>query len=131
MSQFYVGQKVYDVLRGEGVVESIDHDFFYPLSVVFKDDSGINSEDYSLDGKRHKDDLLPSLYTVKPKIVVPKWQPTPGQWCWFWDREDFIPRFHKFDTMQGGKYRDMDNLPWENCEPFIGELPSYLKEVQP
>ena len=57
------------------------------------------------------------------------WQPKEGEWCWFWDYKE--PEFKQFEQMcpidrtnyitkQGGIYG--------KCEPFIGELPSYIKD---
>ena len=54
------------------------------------------------------------------------WQPKEGEWCWFWNGEGinsidpFIARFNKCSRLNAFDY----------CEPFIGELPSFLKEQQ-
>lgn len=63
---FKVGQKVFDIVRGEGVVTYIEEDAEYPVYVKF---DGDEEEDYTADGKYRKDHAFPSLYTYKPKIV--------------------------------------------------------------
>lgn len=129
MSQFKEGQSVYCLICGEGVVTSVIEGIEkseYPIIVNFTNFKGA----YTSDGRWITGRNV-VLYASKPEIILPKWQPTPGQWCWFWDYEHFIPRLNKFDRMNGGKYRDMDNIPWENCAPFIGELPEHMKEAQP
>lgn len=62
---FKVGQKVWDVVRGEGVVTYIEKDGEYPVIVEFDGEE----ESYTTDGKYREDHEPPSLYTYKPKIV--------------------------------------------------------------
>ena len=64
--EFQVGQKVWDVVRGEGVVSDILKWEEYPVIVEF--DCG-EEECYTADGKYREDYALPSLYTYEPKIV--------------------------------------------------------------
>ena len=62
---FQVGQKVWDVVRGEGVVTDILKREEYPVTVEFDDEE----EFYTADGKYHEDYAFPSLYPYEPKIV--------------------------------------------------------------
>ncbi len=62
---FHVGQKVWDVVRGEGVVTDILKWEEYPVLVEFDDED----ECYTADGKYREDDVRPSLYPYEPKIV--------------------------------------------------------------
>ena len=62
---FKVGQKVWDVVRGEGVVTDILKWEEYPVIVEFDDED----ECYKADGKYREDYAFPSLYPYEPKIV--------------------------------------------------------------
>ncbi len=126
MSQFKKGQTVYCLAFGNGVVYTIDKDSTYP--VVFDFPSGETFR-YTMDGKLSVNGPV-CLYHTRPEIIVPKWQPEPGQWCWFWDISVHIPSLRRFKEMINTRYRDMDNVSWILCEPFVGELPSCLKEVE-
>lgn len=62
---FKVGQKVWDVVRGEGVVTDILKREEYPVLVEFDDED----ECYTAEGKYREDYAFPSLYPYEPKIV--------------------------------------------------------------
>ena len=62
---FQVGQKVWDVVRGEGVVTDILKWEEYPVIVEFDGEE----ESYATDGKYREDYAFPSLYPYEPKIV--------------------------------------------------------------
>ena len=62
---FHVGQKVWDVVRGEGVVTDILKWEEYPVIVEFDGEE----ESYTTDGKYREDYAFPSLYPYEPKIV--------------------------------------------------------------
>ena len=47
-----------------------------------------------------------------------KWQPKEGEWCWISDESSKRPYLQKWR-----------NQIVEHCEPFIGELPSFLYEA--
>lgn len=58
------------------------------------------------------------------------WQPTIGEWCWFWNNG-----YEKEPTLAQLKYKGaklmstLDGMGYfEYCEPFIGQLPSFLKD---
>ena len=66
---FRVGQTVYDVRYGHGIVEHIDPDaHLCPLYVGFK--SLMLLKSYTLDGKDRATDLHPSLYQ-NPIVTIP------------------------------------------------------------
>lgn len=66
------------------------------------------------------------------------WRPKEGEWCWFWDNDDlpFLLQAtgEMVKTSNGYLYFSKQkqrhgNDASSNCEPFIGELPSFLKET--
>lgn len=65
LPMFHVGQKVWDVVRGEGVVTDILKWEEYPVIVEFDGEE----ESYTTDGKYCEDYAFPSLYPYEPKIV--------------------------------------------------------------
>jgi len=56
------------------------------------------------------------------------WEPQPDEWCWFWDDvDDSALVLEKYiDLTNTGLYKT-DGYNWGKCEPFIGELPTYVK----
>lgn len=62
---FQVGQKVWDVVRGGGVVVDIWEGETYSVNVEFANEE----EYYTSDGKYREEDVRPSLYPYEPKIV--------------------------------------------------------------
>lgn len=65
-----------------------------------------------------------------------KWEPEPGEWCWFYDKENLwnktntvIARFSHMYQKYYATSHLIDNGYFKYCEPFIGELPSNLKEL--
>ena len=84
---FKVGQKVWDIVRGEGVVTRIGDYGPYFIEVKFPSD---REESYTEDGKFREDDVHPSLYPYEPKIVKAECnEPAP-----------FIPTFEQGDLVQ-------------------------------
>lgn len=61
-----------------------------------------------------------------------RWQPNEGEWCWFWSDNYTKPVLTKFIRLQKNvKYCYQTNERYfEHCEPFIGELPSTIKDHQ-
>lgn len=69
------------------------------------------------------------------------WQPKQGEWCWFWNSEKdltlqkfykkqqdyFIVVFCEKHKTAGIIFYDVTDKHFKNCEPFTGELPSFLK----
>ena len=83
---FQVGQKVWDVVRGEGVVTGIWEGETYSVNVELANEE----EYYTTDGKYREDDVHPSLYPYEPKIVK-----ADGN-----EDTHFIPVFEEGDLVQ-------------------------------
>lgn len=64
---------------------------------------------------------------------VELWQPKKGEWCWFQFAQpktvnyQILSKF-KLSSPCGRYYEDINGMCFDFCEPFIGELPSFLKE---
>lgn len=74
------------------------------------------------------------------------WEPKPGEWCWFWNEYSDVPILAKLISIGSvfGRpleykvktpsciseisYNYMSNMSFKKCEPFIGQLPSFLKD---
>ena len=59
------------------------------------------------------------------------WQPKEGEWCWFWNKDSEMPpvlRRFKQTQKDGAHITKDDCYFYDYCEPFIGELPSFLKD---
>lgn len=59
------------------------------------------------------------------------WQPQPGEWCIFISKDDPTDvALGKFTGMKDGLYTSsaVSGSIWAHCEPFIGTLPSHLKD---
>jgi hypothetical protein len=120
---------VYCLQNGYGVIDKINTDNgIYQIVATFP---CLIIGHYCKDGRLATDHKNPMLYPAKPEIIVPKWQPKPGEWCWFWDENDvgvFI--IQQFSRIVGEGYCGTTGTRWDNCAPFIGELPEHLKEVE-
>jgi hypothetical protein len=125
---WYVGQQVYCLRNGEGVIKEIyTADGIYKIEVEFS--TGVCH--YRVDGRITPNDATPMLYPSKPEIILPKWQPKEGEWCWFWDGNDVhVFLIQQFSHMVGERYCGKTGSRWQNCAPFKGELPEHLKEVE-
>ena len=77
--------------------------------------------------------------TIVDKYDIKLWEPKPNEWCWFWnnDNQPFLAQFEEMDddqyvTKQGlhGSYADLSDatFSFRFCEPFIGQLPTNLKD---
>lgn len=59
------------------------------------------------------------------------WQPKEGEWCWFFEEGNpCCPMLKRFDRMDINGYPTPIGMVrgFKYCEPFIGELPSFLKD---
>jgi len=132
MSKFHVGQSVYCLKSGAGVVSEVDSiDESYPVRVNFLQWKEVYRRVYTADGYHHIGDLTPMLYPYKPQIIVPdKWIPEPNQWCLFWDgvspNRVLLRRFVRMDIL-GAAYVDNIGEFFDNCIPFTGDVPKHLK----
>ena len=66
-----------------------------------------------------------------------KWNPEPGEWCWFWDYLGFTPTIGIYVGRSKENFlADIPNgkgslslMSFKYCQPFIGESPSELKDL--
>ena len=56
------------------------------------------------------------------------WQPKVGEWCWFWDENYTTSILAKFENISNGLFVENHGNIFEYCEPFIGQLPTHLKD---
>ena len=63
------------------------------------------------------------------------WQPKEGEWCWFFDNKREIPKLGKLKHKTDNQYvaymtlnASMSVQYFKFCEPFIGQLPTTLKD---
>ena len=59
------------------------------------------------------------------------WQPQPNEWCWFWCVSDFdAPILSRFCNMKDNLFTctNSKQILFTHCEPFIGQLPTILKD---
>lgn len=62
------------------------------------------------------------------------WKPQPGEWCWFWGIFDLVPKLAQFIDVHSKGYHAKtfsanDSSYYSNVEPFIGQLPTILKDT--
>ena len=84
------------------------------------------------------------LVVIKKEESLELWQPRPGEWCWVYDKTTRIPVLRKFVCMNTKGETDYTTaFPYEvenidpssilhfrYIEPFIGQLPTILKETK-
>lgn len=70
---FKVGQKVWDILHGEGTVLRADETYTYPVRVKFTNG---NEASYTLDGKYCDEHSIPALYPYLVEITKKVTKPT-------------------------------------------------------
>ena len=57
------------------------------------------------------------------------WQPKEGEWCWFWNNHTNIcPLLRKLEYTLNSNFYTNDEMIFTHCEPFIGQLPSLIKD---
>ena len=78
-------------------------------------------------------------YSTEYTDLIP-WQPQKGEWCWFYDNtSSAVPILAQFDYMSEHTYvtteieiplreEERSAYGFNSCIPFIGKLPSFLKE---
>ena len=130
---FYKGQQVGCLMFGEGEIHSLDNSFInVELNKVIRT--------FYRNGAYYEY-ARPTLYPIEqyreiianlPAPQPEKWQPKPGEWCWFWSGNGIvvIEQFAEF-LMPSGNYKTKKGCWYRSCAPFNGELPEHLKEVQP
>lgn len=62
------------------------------------------------------------------------WRPKEGEWCWFWNEYSKytltlgkLARYSEEEKLYFS-YNGVVYMSYKHCEPFIGELPSFLKD---
>lgn len=70
----------------------------------------------SVDGNVYINNLNSELFSP--------WQPKEGEWCWFYNSS--IERW--FISKWENSSSQLSDLWHKTCEPFVGELPSFLKD---
>ena len=72
--------------------------------------------------------------------ILQLWQPKEGEYVWFWKmhNKELLYMFGRFshhnefgyiiDEDENGAIISSKLRYWDNCEPFIGNLPSFIKE---
>lgn len=81
------------------------------------------------------------------EFEIKPWTPEPGDWCWFYDNETDVPTLAKlisinklFDRKETymvatpsciseTSYNYSRTMSFARCQPFIGELPTNLKDL--
>lgn len=64
------------------------------------------------------------------------WKPKEHEWCWFWDEgmKPVLSKYVRYLKVLGyvseGAWYQKEKTGWQYCEPFIGELPSYIQEKE-
>ncbi len=74
---------------------------------------------------------LPNGYTTYKANHLKLWKPYPDDWCWFWDTnfDNEPPVFDQFKCKLGLlSIAKTSNCTYDHCEPFTGNLPSYLQK---
>ena len=68
-------------------------------------------------------------FKMNPDRYIVHWKPKEGEWCWFWDIGCTTPILDKFVFKHENVCPYFTKTTWfDNIEPFIGELPSFLKD---
>jgi hypothetical protein len=133
---FYEGQQVGCLIFGEGRVAKIIENSIIPIRVEFKN----GFLEYTNEAK-YNANAIATLYPIEqyrsivanlPAPQPEKWQPKPGEWCWFWSGGSVV-RIDQFAEylLPSKNYKTKTGNWYRSCAPFTGELPEHLKEVQP
>ena len=94
-------------------------------------------------------DLIDIEDTIVDKYDIELWQPKPNEWCWFWNKEIDVPILSKLSDItnyedlptiyysehpmyiklgEDDNYEIVESYNFNNCEPFIGQLPTFIKD---
>lgn len=85
--------------------------------VISKVVENYNEEPYTVD------------ISVLNNVMFELWEPKEGEWCWFWNKGATKPTIGQFENKHTKSTYNMKNSMYfyDYCEPFIGTLPSFLK----
>lgn len=127
---FVVGQRVWSVKFGWGIITSISPDSTYPIRFISNKGE---TTTFQLDGKIDADDEHPSLFHKEQTFDFskPEWQPKEGELVWVWGKENKYPFIQTFKEMKGEKFITESIVgDWTNCAPFNnGQLPEQFKHL--
>ena len=92
----------------------------------------LDNEDNLFQVYRVRDDEI--VLVDEPFYVPTKdfrlWIPQEGEWCWFYDANKmyrgYLARYLRFCSDSESEVAD-DDSEWDYVEPFIGNLPSFIK----
>lgn len=101
--------------------------------------SEINSQNAELLVKQLKSQIQIDKFIIPYIDEWELWQPKEGEWCWFWDdgyrpmlcksNGKVIKYFNGTILYMSDEYIYSGTFGTRYCEPFIGELPSFIKEI--
>lgn len=105
-----------------------------PEEPKFKVGDWVRSEEYGVIQLTPKNVDSYNKYTdthIKGSGVYAElWQPKAGDWCWFWDSDNFPPKLRQFKRLlisNKHQYESFQTFTYIHCEPFLGKLPTTLK----
>lgn len=137
---FYEGQAVGCLMNGEGVVLKVTS---INVTACFNSNHVYNLKGVCYNGGIYLHSR-PTLYPIEqyraiianlPAPQPEAWQPKPGEWCWFWVGNANSAVLNKFESYsnhtQKCRYKTLSGSYYDNCAPFVGELPEHLKEELP
>lgn len=87
---------------------------------------------FKVTGLLGTDILLGNCFNYKADHCT-LWTPEEGEWCWFWGIFDLVPKLAQFIDVHSKGYHAKtfsanDSSYYSNVEPFIGQLPTILKD---
>lgn len=138
MNKFELNQNIGCLLNGLGTIKGIRGDIieveFHNGKQQFYDTDGRmlgnpmgNIVLYSYEDYNDIHDVMHEINERVPFIPDEnRFIPEENQMCWVWDDEDacIIKRMR---GIYNGRYWDVDGMWWNNCAPFVGELPEHMK----
>ena len=75
------------------------------------------------------DSLDNEVAVIMKEESLELWEPKEGDLCWFWNKSNIYPRLATFvNKSLGLYYADISNDGFDFCEPYLGKLPSKLKQ---
>ena len=69
-------------------------------------------------------------YKCNPDKYIEPWKPKVGEWCWFLNnnKEPILKQFLQMCPIVPTNYISKQGTISGSVEPFIGQLPSFLKD---
>ena len=140
-----VGYDEWEIVTHEHLFQSVvpgreyrikpdEHKFKVEDWVIFEDNTKhkiteINKFSYTFDNN------FSCGFETHTVLSMKHWKPKQNEFCWFWDKLDLKPFLSKFiENTKDGSFVS-EGITFTSgrvisiyCEPFIGELPTNLKE---